>query len=203
MLCLVIKEQQSSLIFESHGSEAKALCAWKSPPRSSAKVHGGQGDDFGSWRSFTKDKSCLTNLVASFCDGVATSVGKGKAVCLDFFKAFEMVLRDNILSKLERDGFDERTVCWMRSWPDGHIQRVMVNGSVSVSQLVTSDVPQGSVLGPVLLNVFISDTDSGIKCNLSKFADNTKLSDVADMPEGQVAIQRDLDKQSSRHVGTS
>jgi len=59
---------------------------------------------------------------------------------------------------------------------------------------VTSGVPQGSVLGSVLLNIFINDLDCEIDCTLSKFADDTKLSGAVDMPEGQDAIQRDLDK---------
>jgi len=53
-----------------------------------------------------------------------------------------------------------------------------------------SGVPQESIL----FNIFINDRDSEIECTLSKFEDDTKLHDAADMPEEQDAIQRDLDK---------
>ena len=147
-----------------------------------------------SQHGFVRGKSCLTNLI-EFFEEVTRNVDEGKAVdvvYMDFSKAFDKVPHGRLVKKVQSLGIDAGVIKWIQQWLDGRCQRVVVDNCLSGWRPVTSGVPQGSVLGPLLFVIYINDLDDGVVNWISKYADDTKVGGVVDNGVGFQSLQGDL-----------
>jgi hypothetical protein len=83
--------------------------------------------------------------------------GKIDSVYMDFMKAFDKVPHGRLLHKMHRYKISEKVTKWVESFLSNRIQKVIVNGTESKGYHVTSGIPQGSVLGPILFVIYIND----------------------------------------------
>ncbi|CAM5111945.1 unnamed protein product [Natator depressus] len=90
-------------------------------------------------------------------------------------------------------GINMKIERWIRNWLKGRLQRVLLKGELSGWKEVTSGVPQGLVLGPILFNLFITDLGTKSGSMLIKFVDDTKLGGIANLEKDREIIQEDLD----------
>ena len=147
---------------------------------------------------FVKKRSCLTNLLEAM-DKWTEIVDSGTPVDIiycDYKKAFDTVPHKRLLRKLSAYGIKGRILGWIQDFLSDRWQQVVINESRSSAVQVSSGVPQGSVLGPILFIIYINELPSLVNSTMKMFADDTKIFRKVEHTRDVQALQADLDKLS-------
>ena len=136
----------------------------------------------------------MTNLLTTLNDwtsaldnGIGTDV-----IFLDFQKAFDTAPHCRLIKNLDVYGIKGSLLLWIKDFFSEHTQQVVLNGSASITFTLSSGVPQGSVMGPLLFLVYINDIPEQVECNISMFADDTKIYTAVKSAADSQRLQTDL-----------
>ena len=144
---------------------------------------------------FLPGRSCVTQLL-TVLDQIGEQLDAGKQtdiIYLDMSKAFDKVCHSLLLRKLKQFNVSGRLLDWFSAYLTNRKQRVTVSGESSKEVSVSSGVPQGSLLGPLLFLLFVNNLPA--TCNSSEvacFADDTKIYRLIDSVDDSRALQSDL-----------
>lgn len=145
---------------------------------------------------FMRGRSTTTNLV-TFTDSVTAGMDSGgqvDAVYTDYSKAFDRIDHTILLAKLYAAGIRGDLYRWFKSYVADRCQTVVLNGFASASSLIPSGVPQGSILGPLLFNLFINDINVCFQhSDFLLFADDMKIFKIINTNHDLHLLQLDLD----------
>ena len=136
----------------------------------------------------------LTFLYNTFCQ--ALNSGKEvRVVFCDISKAFDRVWHVGLLHKHKADGITGEVLDWFKHYVSDRKQRVVIPDAVSDWVFIRAEVPQGSILGPLLFLLYIHDIVIDIGSNIRLFADDTSLYIVVNDPiTAANCLNTDLDK---------
>ena len=144
---------------------------------------------------FVPRRSCATNL-ATFLSTAWEAISDGyqtDAIYTDYTAAFQSVNHRLIMYKLEHSYHLRRSALeWFVSYLSGRRQRVIVNGKTSAWKPVTSGVPEGSILAPLLFSLFINDLPQNVHANCLMYADDVKIYRKITSPSDSRLLQDDL-----------
>lgn len=139
---------------------------------------------------FLPRKSCTTNMLL-FMDSLTQAHDDGlitDAIFFDFAKAFDKVPHKPLLRKLAAYGIVDEILNWIESFLTGRTFRVKVGSTLSQPSPVSTGVPQGSVLGPLLFLVYINDLPDVITSDCLLYADDLKIWNASDSSSLQIDI---------------
>ena len=151
---------------------------------------------FANQHGFRKNHSCDSQLILTVED-LAMNLDHGDQMnmfILDFSKAFDKVPHQCLISKLQFYGIQGSTLTWIKSWLTSRSQSVIIDGMCSKSVDVTSGVPQGPVIGPLMFLLLINDMQDDLVCTLRLFANDALLYHKITHNDDTLALQSDLDK---------
>ena len=112
--------------------------------------------DLCGYRKGFNSQHALISLIERWRKSLDNKGYRG-AVLMDLSKAFDNLNHDSLISKLHAYGFDIKTLKLLHSYLTKRWQRTKVNSSFSTWSELLQDVPQGSVLGPILFNIYLND----------------------------------------------
>ena len=115
-------------------------------------------------------------------------------IVLDFSKAFDKVSHQHLATKLNHYGIRGSSLGWISSFLSQRTQRVVLDGVSSETVNVTSGVPQGSVLGPILFLIYINDLPQSLSSKVRLFADDAILYHEITSEKDCKILQEDLNK---------
>ncbi len=145
---------------------------------------------------FRQGRSCLTQLLQHYDWILKESLNRSNVdvVYLDFAKAFDKVDHGTICHKLRSLGIVGKLGEWLHDFLTDRSQVVAANGAHSKGSTIRSGVPQGTVLGPLLFVIALSDLPSVIStATLTSYADDTKISKAIKGPDDIKSLQADID----------
>ena len=116
----------------------------------------------------------------------------------DFSKAFDTVPHERLPLKLDQVGIKGKLLTWISSFLLNRRQRVLIDGASSEWCDVTSEVPQGSILGPLLFIIYINDIGKGSSSHTGLCADDCTISKEVTSYQDCLSLQDDLKSLSRR-----